>query len=566
MNVRLHRLTTLRAPDSEPEYQQQAQRLLWVNLCWIVLAFLALPAALIWIASGDSLESALVLFSLSGIPAVIIHQSIQGQKLDWARVLFVFNVLAVSLLAVFPAYRLDTPVIVLFSLPLTTAGLLLKRNGLITTALVMMVLLLVAGVLQISAEQDATPLGDSRSESIGRTIGLGLVVIALNAAVVGIFGASRLRTSSQSRFLTDLVTTTLALSDTLTRLPVDPINTLDRMVEQLRDAFKLYHVQIFTTDPVSGLTTLQASTGYLGRRLLEERSLLRPDESSAVHQALRQSDPLLIESSAPEEQRSNFLPATRSELLIPLRVGKLVAFGVLDLHSTEYDAFSPSTLNTLMSLCNQLAVALYAARQVEELKSSYDERDRVLEQMDLLQRELLRANQQIVGTTWGSFLEEHPGRVPGFDWYDRTIRPAQNEGTFLNTTMADGQAHLELHDDFHVLSVPIRLRGQTLGALEFRRSSAVGWSPQALELAQAVADRLALSLENARLFEQTQLIAQREHQVSEITARLQASNDLERLVNLAVAEFHDALGATHTQVRLGLLPGSESPLGNGTRE
>lgn len=122
----------------------------------------------------------------------------------------------------------------------------------------------------------------------------------------------------------------------------------------------------------------------------------------------------------------------------------------------------------------------------------------------------------------------------------------------MDNTLQDGQPRLEMRDGEHVLCVPIRLRGQTLGAVEFRRSSEVGWSPSAMELAQAVADRMALSLENARLFEQAQTTARREQLVSQVTAQLQSTNNLQDLLTLAAAQFQEALGAHRTQVRLGL--------------
>ncbi|RPI97988.1 MAG: GAF domain-containing protein [Chloroflexi bacterium] len=124
-------------------------------------------------------------------------------------------------------------------------------------------------------------------------------------------------------------------------------------------------------------------------------------------------------------------------------------------------------------------------------------------------------------------------------------------------TMEDGQSRLEQHGETSVLCVPIQLRGQTLGAVEFRRPGATGWSSAALELAQVVAERLALSLENARLFEQAQTTAQREQLVSQITSQLQTATDLQSLLTLAAARFQDALGATQTNVRLGGPPADD---------
>jgi GAF domain-containing protein len=126
----------------------------------------------------------------------------------------------------------------------------------------------------------------------------------------------------------------------------------------------------------------------------------------------------------------------------------------------------------------------------------------------------------------------------------------RHESSLLSMTLEDGQPRLEQRDGQDILCVPIRLRGQLLGAVEFQRPSEVGWSPSALELAQAVSERLALSLENARLFEQAQMTAHREQLVSQITAQMQTATDLQSLLTVAAAQFQNALGATVASIRL----------------
>lgn len=68
----------------------------------------------------------------------------------------------------------------------------------------------------------------------------------------------------------------------------------------------------------------------------------------------------------------------------------------------------------------------------------------------------------------------------------------------------------------------------------------------------AVADQVALALENARLFEQTRQRAQREQLVSQITARMRAAPDIESVLRTTVHEIRRALGARHGVVRLGI--------------
>jgi GAF domain-containing protein len=63
-----------------------------------------------------------------------------------------------------------------------------------------------------------------------------------------------------------------------------------------------------------------------------------------------------------------------------------------------------------------------------------------------------------------------------------------------------------------------------------------------------VAERLALALENTRLFEQTQAQAQRERKANEIASVLIGATDVRLVLNLAAENFKDALGAVNTHI------------------
>lgn len=550
MRTWITRLTTLHSPYTEDIERQQAQRLLLLNLAWLVLTILAVPVVVWWmIEDGPNVVTLFMPVSL--LLTIAIHRHLQNGTLNRARWLFVLNIGAVSLLANFPEYRLDSPFIMVLTLPVTAAGALLKRTELLGLALLLVVIVTMGGLLQVRADMEPTPLG-GLTASIRTTVFVFAVTITLTTVMLWLFLTSTEEALQQQRDLADLLVVTESITQTLVELPA-PGEALNRAVEQLRATFDLYHVQVFLVNPASGLALLKASTGYLGRRLLEEDSLSTPDEDSPINDVLRRKTPLAILDSDPEDQRAGFLPATQSQVLIPLRVKDYLPFGVLDLHSTERRTFTPELMNVLTIIGNQLAAALYGVQQADDLRASFEERDRLLDQIETNRRDLAKINRQIVGSTWGIYLTEREGTVPGYDWRNHTIITAQTESDILKQTLSDGQAHLEHGDEFDVLCVPIRLRGQVLGAVEFRRANEQEkWSGAVLDLAQATAERLALSLENARLFEQAQSTAQREQLVNQITSDLQANHELRALLNQAAAQFQQALGATHTRVRLGL--------------
>jgi GAF domain-containing protein len=76
----------------------------------------------------------------------------------------------------------------------------------------------------------------------------------------------------------------------------------------------------------------------------------------------------------------------------------------------------------------------------------------------------------------------------------------------------------------------------------------------ALEMLQSVAQRLALSIDNARLFEQAQELAQQEFEVNTISARIQGATSMDEIAELAISELGRILGAEQASIRLGVLP------------
>jgi GAF domain-containing protein len=100
------------------------------------------------------------------------------------------------------------------------------------------------------------------------------------------------------------------------------------------------------------------------------------------------------------------------------------------------------------------------------------------------------------------------------------------------------------------LAVPIQLRGQTIGVLDFYDEDRV-WTEQDAELVQALSEQVAQALENARLFEQTQRRAYRERLAGEIVGKIRTASDVSSILETAAQELGRALGVSRALVRLG---------------
>jgi len=98
-----------------------------------------------------------------------------------------------------------------------------------------------------------------------------------------------------------------------------------------------------------------------------------------------QSNQAVLVNDVTQEPRylaDGLLPETRSELVIPLRVGQQV-IGTLDVHSDQRDAFTPQDVLVLQSLGDQIAIAIENARLYRRSRALA-----VLEERNRLAREL----------------------------------------------------------------------------------------------------------------------------------------------------------------------------------
>ncbi len=105
--------------------------------------------------------------------------------------------------------------------------------------------------------------------------------------------------------------------------------------------------------------------------------------------------------------------------------------------------------------------------------------------------------------------------------------------------------------------VPIELRGETIGMLAVQTPSIDALSQDQIDLIKAVAERVALSAENARLFDETSRRAERERMVSDITSKIRSVNDPDLMIKTAMEELRNALGVSRVEVIPQVIKGHE---------
>jgi GAF domain-containing protein len=102
------------------------------------------------------------------------------------------------------------------------------------------------------------------------------------------------------------------------------------------------------------------------------------------------------------------------------------------------------------------------------------------------------------------------------------------------------------------LSIPLILRGQIIGKLKLSAlESDRKWTEDELAMAQAAAERTALTLESARLLEEAQRRATRERVIGDISSSISTFSDMEGILRTAVQQLGRRMGGAEVFLELG---------------
>jgi GAF domain-containing protein/HAMP domain-containing protein len=304
------------------------------------------------------------------------------------------------------------------------------------------------------------------------------------------------------------------------------------------EKFGYYHAGIFLTDDTRQYVVLQAANSEGGQRMLNRSHRLELGIGIVGNVAQAGTPRIALDVGADAVFFDNpDLPATRSEMAIPLN-SRGATIGVLDVQSVKPGEFTDIIVNTLGILGDQIAIAIENARLFARTQQALTEAQALYSQYLQKEWKAFRGKTANVGyhqaSTGGKPLE-----VP---LESDEIRKALEQGeTILGEENGSGTEP--------AMIVPIKLRGETIGVLNIKAPvKNRKWSKDEINMIESVSDRLALALENARLFEETTRRAERERLVSEITGKIRSVNDPQVMIQTALEELRSALGASRVQV------------------
>lgn len=309
---------------------------------------------------------------------------------------------------------------------------------------------------------------------------------------------------------------------------------LDETVRLISKQFGFYHAGIFLVDDAEKYAVLAAASSPGGQQMLERGHRLKVGEVGIVGYVTGSGEPRIALDVGEDAVYFDNpdLPQTRSEMAVPLMVRNEI-IGALDVQSTEAEAFDEEDIAILRTMADQIAVALDNARLLQRSQQA------IAELQSTQQEQLLSA--------W-----RYRQQLPAFE-YDRI--------NVTETEPGDEQVSPSIQDDIEivsdddgkrsVLSAPLRLRDQTIGALSLEQlESERDWTEDEIELVEEVSEQISLALENARLFEEAQERAIRERAMSEVTNKMRETLNVDSVIRTAVEEIYAMLDLEHVTIRL----------------
>ncbi len=277
------------------------------------------------------------------------------------------------------------------------------------------------------------------------------------------------RTAALKRRTTQITAAAEVSREALTIRDVDTL--LQRVVTLISERFGYYHAGIFLVDENREYAVLRAASSEGGKRMLERQHRLMVGRVGIVGYVAAVGEPRIALDVGADAVFFNNpdLPETRSELALPLRVRGEV-LGVLDVQSTEPEAFTEEDVDVLQVMADQLAAAIDNARLVR----AAEER---LREISLLLREQAEEG-------WQRFRALHELPAYAYDGLDVT---EWSRDEALPTQYA----------------ATLEVRGEPIGRLGVLRAERP-LHLEDMELVRVVAEQTSQALENARLFMETQ--------------------------------------------------------------
>lgn len=305
------------------------------------------------------------------------------------------------------------------------------------------------------------------------------------------------------------------------------VQELDRLLPLLAQVisqqFHYYHVGIYLQDEQKQHAVLLASSSEGGHQIMQRGRYLRFGGQGPVEFAIRSGQVRIIEdaSTDPGYRHEPELADTRSELVLPIKLDQSI-IGALDLQSDTPKTFTEEYISILSILSDLVGIAI-------QNSILHEKTQRTLQEVEADSR-------QISARVWAGWMESIQTKAYRYDGVRaEPLKEVEDPPDAQN----------------NVQSIPVRLRGRTVGNLKIKLSeTSQAWTEDEHAIVQATAERAALALEGARLLDEAKKRAAREAFLSEMAAKLSTSFRMDSILRDTVEELGRTLAGSTVSFQL----------------
>jgi GAF domain-containing protein/HAMP domain-containing protein len=326
---------------------------------------------------------------------------------------------------------------------------------------------------------------------------------------------------------------------------------LTTVTHLISEKFGFYHVGVFLLDDRGEFAELKAANSEGGWRMLSRGHKLRVGEQGIVGYVSGTKKPRIQQQVSGDDSlyySNPDLPRTQSEMALPLIIGGEL-IGVLDVQSTYEEAFDEEDISVLQVLADEVAIAINNTRLFEQLQENLE-----------IERRLYG---ELTQEAWTSIQEQSKHKLnvksdkTGVHLISGEFLPESKQAIRIKSTVQPG---LDEDEQKYPLSIPVKVRGDiVIAVLEtYKPVDAGPWLPQEIEVLEAIGEQLGIALENARLYEETQRLAQRERISADVATKIWSSTNIDTILQTAVQELGRTLKVSQGAIRLNIQEGNDS--------
>lgn len=311
---------------------------------------------------------------------------------------------------------------------------------------------------------------------------------------------------------------------------------LSSVARSIVESFGFYHAGVFLLDEAKEYAVLAASPTEAGRQMIANGHKLRVGEVGIVGRVAASGEPRITFDTGIDSIhfKNPLLPDTRSEMALPLKAGNNI-IGVLDVQSEKPQAFDEEDIAAMQILTEQMAIAI--------------ERTRLLQQVETNLRELEHSYARATSEGWKSLIESGLLANTGYRFDNIRIQPISETPALGGKAMQTGSMVNEDNQaEPSTIALPIKIRGHAIGAVTVKLKE--GYDAGTVNTLEQAIERLAGSLESARLFEEARSRADREQAISYVTTNISSATDFDTILRTTVEEVGKTLGNAEVSIQL----------------